>query len=215
MEENETVEIGGVKVPKQFADRWNELIANNRKMKADLLEANAKVTAAEQEVSTAGAKALEKANARISELEGQIAESAWSLALAEDGIGEDADTVDYLKYQYGKVTPEEGKEKPAVKDWYSTIRETNPVVKAAKSAKATDAAAAKKAAAGTNVTAGAGAAAGTGTAAAPKKITASTAAPPRQIAATEGAVTAESLTKMDVSTFAANKEQLRKQLFGS
>lgn len=210
MSESETVDIGGVAVPKAFAERWNELLGANRKLKSQLTEASAALTLAQEEAATGSSKELEKATARIKELEGELEGSAWSSALSEDGLADDPDTLEYLQYQYNKLQAEEGKAKPSVKDWYPTFREKSSVVQAAK--KVAEAAKRGKAkeAPGTEAPANGKPAPPNGT-----KVTVSTRTPPKQIPSDSGTVTADSLVQMDVRDFAANKETLRKQLFGS
>lgn len=206
----ETVDIGGVAVPKAFAERWNELLAANRKLKSSLQESQAALTLAQEEAATGSTKELETAKARIAELEGEIEKSGWANALAEDGLSDDPDVLDYLQYQYGKVAPEEGKAKLSVKEWYQGVREKNPVVQAAK--KVVQASRSTKARAE-----GAPADPGQSTRTAPTngKVTVTTRQPPKQIPADSGAMSADQLVQMDVRDFAANKETLRKQLFGT
>ena len=204
----ETVDIGGVAVPKAFAERWNELLGANRKLKSQLTEATAALTLAQEEAATGSSKELEKAASRIKELEAELEGSAWSSALSEDGLADDADTLEYLQYQYNKFQVEEGKAKPSVKEWYPTFREKSSVVQAAKKvAEAAKRGKAKDAAPVTETPATPGTT---------KPVTASTRpVTPKQIPSDSGSVTADSLVQMDVRDFAANKETLRKQLFGS
>lgn len=211
MDEIETVEIGGVKVPKAFADRWKELLTANKQLKGQLQESQAALTLAQEEAATGSSKELEKATARIKDLETELEGSAWTSALSEDGLHEDADTLDYLQYQYGKVTPAEGEAKPSVKDWYGTFKEKSTVVQAAKKV----AAAAKKTAVSED-----GAPVPPPKNGTPQKVTASAGTkpvPPKTtpIPADAGNIDVSSIAGMDPRDFAANRSTLRKQLFGS
>lgn len=207
--ETETVTIGGVSVPKQFSERWNELLAANKKLKSSLQESQANLVLAQEEAASGATAELAKAQTRIAELEGAAEQAGWSSALQADGLDGDADVLDYLQYQYGKVTPAEGETKPSVKDWYQGVREKNPVVQAA--AKAAQAATATDKKGETSTTTPKK----EKEPATPGKIQVSTRpVVPKTIPADTAAISAENLVKMDVRDFAANKDNLRKQLFG-
>lgn len=215
--EDETVEIGGVKVPKAFADRWKELLTVNKQLKGQLQESQASLVLAQEEAATGSTKELEKATLRIKELETELEGSAWTSALSEDGLHEDADTLDYLQYQYGKVTPAEGEAKPSVKDWYGTFKEKSTVVQAAKKVAAT---ARKTASAGDTApdkAEGAPAKGGTAPANGTKVQASTRPVPPKTtpIPSDAGGLDANGLAGLDPRDFAANRQTLRKQLFGS
>lgn len=226
---DDTADIGGVKVPKQFADRWKQLIETNRGLKAKLTETEAALATAQEEVATGSNAELEKAKARIGELETELSASAWTTALAEDGLSEDAETLDYLQYQYGKFTPEDGAEKPSVKEWYQTFREKSTVVTAAKKTALANKGKVKETPEpGTEPAPKAPTGAGAGTtpakpvvgkdgkpvAVAPK-VAPKVVVTPKPIPADAGGLTAESITKLDPKGFENNRAGLRKQLFGS
>lgn len=209
-DDTELVDLGGIKVPKAFKERWDELIGKNKELKNQLFEAKTSL----QEKETAANPELEKAQARIAELEGVVAKSEHSRTLAADGVDGDEDLYEYLQYQYGKVTPEEGKEKPAFGDWYKDAKTKSSVIKAA-----VEAAASAKAQPPEGVKPGAKPTAGAkpGTAPAPEKktVVSTKTVPEKKPSSSEVGVDAEAISSMDTATWKANKANIRKQLFGS
>lgn len=206
-DDTEMVDLGGIKVPKAFKERWDELIGKNKELKNQLFEAKTSL----QEKETATNPELETAKARILELEGVVAKSEHSRTLAADGVDGDEELYDYLQYQYGKVTPEEGKEKPSFGDWYKDAKTKSSVIKSAVEAAAASKTQAsgdpKKPAAKVDPKA-------------PEtksKVVATTTktVPEKKPAASEVGMDADSISGMDPATFKANKAALRKQLFGS
>jgi hypothetical protein len=201
MEDNETVELGGIQVPKAFKERWDELIASNKALKAQVLEAVTEVKEAKQAAeaaSTAPNSDLEAAKARIAELESGIAKAEHAAILGADSMSEeDAEFYDYVQYQYSKVTPEEGKDKPSFKDWYGEAKTTNKVIVAAIKEKA-----------GSNVE----------TPLNPLKKEPKLA--PRQLpsktstSGQEHVFDAEAISRMDAKTFKANQDAIKKQMSG-
>lgn len=202
MEENETVELGAEQVPAAFKKRWDELIAQNKSLKTTVFEAQTEVKDIRLKLeasATAPNPELESAQARIKELEGTITKSEHNTVLAGDGISEeDAELYDYVQYQFGKVEVVEGQEKPKFSDWYTSAKESNKVIAAAINAKKQTVTPGKEA---------------------PKKVEPKLA--PKTVPSknpangSEHAFKAEDISNMDPKTFAANKEVLRKQLFGS
>ena len=184
----ETVKLGGVDVPVAFQARWNELIGKNTALKAQLLEAQA--------APADGGPALLEAQARIQELEATVARSEHSRALAADGVDGDDDLYEYLQFQYGKVQAPEGEERPSFVDWYTGAKGTNRVLQSALQA------------------AGKGAPAAPPKAAAPKPQPPKV-APERKPASTDNTFSAETIGSLDLATWKANKEAIRKSLFGS
>lgn len=186
-----TVTIGGVEVPAQFQARWQELIGKNQALKAQLLEAQA--------ASADGGPALQAAQARIQELEGKVSRAEHSRLLAADGVDGDDDLYEYLQFQYGKLpAPAEGEERPDFGTWYTEAKTTNRVLQAALQTSGKPAAttpAAVKPAAPKPV---------------PPKV-----APERKPASTDNTFSAETIGGLDMATWKANKEAIRKSLFGS
>lgn len=187
-----TVTIGGVEVPAPFQARWQELIGKNQALKAQLLEAQA--------ASTDGGPALQAAQARIQELEGKVSRAEHSRLLAADGVDGDDDLYEYLQFQYGKLpAPAEGEERPDFGTWYAEAKTTNRVLQAAlqtsgKPAATTPTTAVKPAA--------------------PKPVPPKV-APERKPASTDNTFSAETIGGLDMATWKANKEAIRKSLFGS
>jgi len=183
-----TVTLGGVEVPAQFQARWNELITKNQALKAQLLEAKA--------APADGGPALLAAQARIQELEGKVARAEHSRLLAADGVDGDDDLYEYLQFQYGKLpAPAEGEERPAFGDWYAEAKTTNRVLQAALQSSGKPAPTAVKPPA-------------------PKPTTPKV-APERKPASTDNTFSAETIGGLDMATWKANKEAIRKSLFGS
>jgi hypothetical protein len=218
MEDDETVELGGLKVPSQFKTRWDELIAKNKELKTQLFEAKTTI----EESAGKTAPELETSKGRIAELEAQVKGFERSSVLGPDNVADNADLNDYLDYQYGKLTAAEGETKPSFGDWYKEAKVKNPLIAAAVGA-AKVAVEAPAEGAG-KPKAGEGA---------PVKVKASTApteapvapapkasaAPPRTIAGkapgvTDSAYDAGSIAGLDPASFKANKAEIRKQLFG-
>lgn len=186
-----SVKLGGVDVPAQFQARWNELIGKNKQLKAQLLEAKT--------APPDGGPALLQAQARIQELEAQAARSEHSRALAADGVDGDEDLYDYLQFQYSKAPPPaEGEERASFLEWYGEAKGTNRVLLAALQ----------------------GAGKGLAGIAAPKAVSApkpqpAKVAPERKPASTDNTFSAETIGGLDMASWKANKEAIRKSLFGS
>ena len=188
-----TVRLGDVDVPAQFAERWKELLGKNQQLKAQLLEAQA--------APADGGKELQAAQDRIQALEAQVARAEHSRVLAADGVDGDEDLYEYLQFQYGKLpAPAEGEDRPAFTDWYTEAKTTNRVLQAALQS-------AGKAPAGK---APAGKPPAPVVKPVPPKV-----APERKPGSTDNTFTAEAIGGLDMATWKANKETIRKSLFGS
>lgn len=198
-DENETVDIGGIAVPKQFKERWDELIGKNKELKNQLFEAKTTL----QEAASAKNPELEKATKRIQELEGTLAKAEHSRVLAADGVDGDDDLYDYLQYKFGKVTAEEGKEKPGFVDWFKDAKTKDTGIQAALKA--------------ANASRSADTGAGAGDVEAPPKVKPQPPkmVPERKPGAGDSAMDAASIVNMDAATFTANRANIRKQMFGS
>jgi deoxyribodipyrimidine photolyase len=70
---------------------------------------------------------------KITELEGQVRRSSNRALLLEDKIPADGmdDLLEYLDYQYGRISVDDGAQKPEFSDWYKEARKTNKVLRAA------------------------------------------------------------------------------------
>ena len=70
---------------------------------------------------------------KITDLEGQVRRSSNRALLLEDKIPADGmdDLLEYLDYQYGRISVDEGATKPEFSDWYKEARKTNKVLRAA------------------------------------------------------------------------------------
>lgn len=120
--------------------RLKELIAQKNQLKVELAESKATVQelqeaaiAAKAEGEGAVTAAGSSGAARIAELEGQLRKSEYKAMLSADKVdpADMDDMMDYLDYQFSKVTPEAGAEKPAFADWYGEARKSNKVLRAA------------------------------------------------------------------------------------
>jgi hypothetical protein len=196
------VDLGTESVPAAFKKRWDELIAQNKTLKASTFEAQAEIKAAKE----AKNPELEAARLRISELESSISKAEHASILGADSMSEeDTEFYDYVQYQYSKVTAEEGQEKPTFGDWYSGAKESNRVIAAAIKEK-------KGSAETTTIKAS--------TKEKPVVVVAPKVAPKTVPARTsndgsENVFDATTIGSMDPATFKKNQEMIRKSLLGS
>lgn len=120
--------------------RIQDLIRERNQARSDLQEAKAEIitlneaaTASKTTVEQAVASARGEMQAKIDELEAANRKSSYRELLLGDKIPVDQldEIIDYLSFSYEKIQPEEGKEKPEFKDWYSVARKQNKVLRAA------------------------------------------------------------------------------------
>lgn len=118
--------------------RIQTLIRERNQARSDLSEARAEISTMKETAETSKletskliADAVSKAEARVQELESSMKKATYREILLSDKVGsEDLEGImDYLDFQYGKLTPEEGAEKPEFKDWYGEFKKTSPVLK--------------------------------------------------------------------------------------
>jgi hypothetical protein len=121
-------------------ERIQALIRERNAARSDLQEARAEIAAlTEQGTATKGATeaavnaARAEMQSKITELESSLRRTTNRSLLLADKIPEDGmdDLLEYLDYQYGKVSADEGNAKPEFSDWYKEARKTNKVLRAA------------------------------------------------------------------------------------
>jgi hypothetical protein len=121
-------------------ERIQALIRERNAARSDLQEARAEIASlTEQGTATKGATeaavnaARAEMQSKITELEGQVRRSSNRALLLEDKIPADNmdDLLEYLDYQYGRISVDEGAQKPEFSDWYKEARKTNKVLRAA------------------------------------------------------------------------------------
>lgn len=121
-------------------ERIQALIRERNAARSDLQEARAEIAAlTEQGTATKGATeaavnaARAEMQSKITELESSLRRTTNRSLLLADKIPEDGmdDLLEYLDYQYGKVSADEGSAKPEFSDWYKEARKTNKVLRAA------------------------------------------------------------------------------------
>jgi hypothetical protein len=121
-------------------ERIQALIRERNAARSDLQEARAEIAAlTEQGTATKGATeaavnaARAEMQSKITELEGQVRRSSNRALLLEDKIPADGmdDLLEYLDYQYGRISVDDGAQKPEFSDWYKEARKTNKVLRAA------------------------------------------------------------------------------------
>jgi len=120
--------------------RIQTLIMERNAARSDLQEAKAEI-ATLTEAATTGKGSTEAAvlaakaemQATIEDLKGQLRRTTNRSLLLADKIPEEAmdDILEYLDYQYDRLKPEAGAEKPEFADWYKTARKENKVLRAA------------------------------------------------------------------------------------
>jgi deoxyribodipyrimidine photolyase len=121
-------------------ERIQALIRERNAARSDLQEARAEIASlTESGTATKGATeaavnaARAEMQSKITELEGQVRRSANRALLLEDKIPADGmdDLLEYLDYQYGRISVDDGAQKPEFSDWYKEARKTNKVLRAA------------------------------------------------------------------------------------
>ena len=121
-------------------ERIQALIRERNAARSDLQEARAEIASlTEQGTATKGATeaavnaARAEMQSKITELEGQVRRSSNRALLLEDKIPADGmdDLLEYLDYQYGRISVDDGAQKPEFSDWYKEARKTNKVLRAA------------------------------------------------------------------------------------
>jgi deoxyribodipyrimidine photolyase len=121
-------------------ERIQALIRERNAARSDLQEARAEIASlTEQGTATKGATeaavnaARAEMQSKITDLEGQVRRSSNRALLLEDKIPADGmdDLLEYLDYQYGRISVDEGATKPEFSDWYKEARKTNKVLRAA------------------------------------------------------------------------------------
>jgi deoxyribodipyrimidine photolyase len=121
-------------------ERIQALIRERNAARSDLQEARAEIASlTESGTATKGATeaavnaARAEMKSKITELEGQVRRSANRALLLEDKIPADGmdDLLEYLDYQYGRISVDDGAQKPEFSDWYKEARKTNKVLRAA------------------------------------------------------------------------------------
>jgi deoxyribodipyrimidine photolyase len=121
-------------------ERIQALIRERNAARSDLQEARAEIASlTEQGTATKGATeaavnaARAEMQSKITELEGQVRRSSNRALLLEDKIPADGmdDLLEYLDYQYGRISVDDGALKPEFSDWYKEARKTNKVLRAA------------------------------------------------------------------------------------
>ena len=121
-------------------ERIQALIRERNAARSDLQEARAEIASlTEQGTATKGATeaavnaARAEMQSKITDLEGQVRRSANRALLLEDKIPADGmdDLLEYLDYQYGRISVDDGAQKPEFSDWYKEARKTNKVLRAA------------------------------------------------------------------------------------
>jgi len=212
MEDDETmVDLGGIKVPPALKARFDELIAKQKELKAQLFESKTALQEYETAAKAPSAE-LTAALARVSELEAAASKGEHTRILAADGLDADEELYDYLQMQYGKVTPAEGegKEKASFTDWYAGAKTTSSVIRAA----VANAAASKAASAGAGEAAPSRPA-GVKVTTAPKVVaTPSKVIPAKTPGPSEVGMDASAMSKLSPESWKANREAFRKSLFG-
>jgi hypothetical protein len=121
-------------------ERIQALIRERNAARSDLQEARAEIASlTEQGTATKGATeaavnaARAEMQSKITDLEGQVRRSSNRALLLEDKIPADGmdDLLEYLDYQYGRISVDDGAQKPEFSDWYKEARKTNKVLRAA------------------------------------------------------------------------------------
>lgn len=126
--------------PNNAEERIQALIRERNAARSDLQEARAEIASlTESGTATKGATeaavnaARAEMQAKLTDLEGQLRRSANRALLLEDKIPADGmdDLLEYLDYQYGKLSVDDGAQKPEFGDWYKEARKSNKVLRAA------------------------------------------------------------------------------------
>jgi hypothetical protein len=121
-------------------ERIQALIRERNAARSDLQEARAEIASlTESGTATKGATeaavnaARAEMQAKVNDLEGQLRRSSNRALLLEDKIPADGmdDLLEYLDYQYGKLSVDDGATKPEFSDWYKEARKSNKVLRAA------------------------------------------------------------------------------------
>lgn len=197
------VELGSELVPAAFKKRFDELTAQNKALKSSVFEAQSEAKAIKEQFEAASKgpnTELEAARAKIAELQTVLSKKEHAAVLSADSMSEeDSEFYDYVQYQYGKITPEEGQEKQSFSEWYNEAKTTNKVIAAAIKEK-------------------------TASQELPIKTTSKVAAPkiaPKTIPSknvhdgSENVFDAATIGQMDPTTFKKNQENIRKSMLGS
>ena len=191
------VDLGTESVPAAFKKRWDELISQNKTLKASVFEAQSEMKASKE----AKNPELEAARLRIAELETSISKAEHASVLGADSMSEeDTEFYDYVQYQYSKVPQEEGMAKPTFSEWYTGAKESNRVI----------AAAIKEKRAGSESVDLKQKVVVPNPKVAPKTIPAKTSGD-----GSENVFDATTIGGMDPTTFKKNREMIRKSLLGS